>query len=132
MGCVPSHRKTPITPVSCAMNHDISPIPTAISCGLVRRSSARFIFLRKLPFVAVAFGLLATASPLSAADNGLGKSPLMGWSSWQAFKSGITASTTKGIADAMTKQLPGQPTGVTLQSLGYVYVNVDSGWRVDG
>ena len=113
------------------MSHDNSIRCLALS-GLERRPGVRFFSSRNLAVVLAAFGFLAATPPVPAADNGLGKTPLMGWSSWQAFKSGISASTTKGIADAMTKQLPGQPAGVTLQSVGYVYVNVDSGWRVDG
>src|SRR5579884_602919 len=114
------------------MNHDISVHCSAVSFGLDRRPGTRFFSPQNLAFFLAALGAFAVTPLAPAADNGLGQKPLMGWSSWQAFKSGISASTTEAIATAMTKQLPGQPAGVTLQSVGYLYVNVDSGWRVDG
>jgi len=97
----------------------------------IGRFFSRSIRLPHRIILAALAASLAVVSPAFAADNGLGQKPLMGWSSWQAFKSGINASTTQNIANAMVAQLPGQPAGVTLKSVGYVYVNVDSGWRID-
>ena len=64
-----------------------------------------------------------------AADNGLGRTPYMGWSSWslEATKhpgyggeDWLTAAHIKAQSDALHR---------TLQKHGYTYVNMDSGWQ---
>ena len=75
------------------------------------------------------FIFLATAFPTHAIpDNGLGKTPYMGWSSWslEATKypgygnmAWVTAEHIEAQSDALHK---------TLQAHGYNYVNMDSGW----
>ncbi|XP_039140792.1 alpha-galactosidase-like [Dioscorea cayenensis subsp. rotundata] len=53
-------------------------------------------------------------------DNGLAKTPQMGWNSWNHFHCGITEQLIKETADALVS------TG--LSSLGYQYVNLDDCW----
>ncbi|KAH7689999.1 alpha-galactosidase protein [Dioscorea alata] len=53
-------------------------------------------------------------------DNGLAKTPQMGWNSWNHFRCGITEQLIKETADALVS------TG--LSSLGYQYVNLDDCW----
>ncbi|KAM0949845.1 putative alpha-galactosidase [Dioscorea sansibarensis] len=53
-------------------------------------------------------------------DNGLAKTPQMGWNSWNHFQCGINEQLIKETADAMVS------TG--LSSLGYQYVNLDDCW----
>ncbi|XP_022943112.1 alpha-galactosidase 3-like isoform X3 [Cucurbita moschata] len=53
-------------------------------------------------------------------DNGLGKTPPMGWNSWNHFGCSIDERVIKETADALVA------TG--LAELGYVYVNIDDCW----
>jgi alpha-galactosidase len=54
-------------------------------------------------------------------DNGLARTPPMGWSSWNKFGEEIDDKTVRQIADALVK------TG--LRDAGYIYVNIDDGWQ---
>src|SRR5215472_15482041 len=64
--------------------------------------------------VAVLFPALA-----SAANNGLGQTPYMGWSSWSSFHKSINEALIRSEADAMAAHL---------KPFGYTYINMDSGW----
>ena len=57
-----------------------------------------------------------------ALDNGVGRTPASGWSSWNVFGDGVSAAAIKGMADAMV--LHG------LDELGYIYVGIDCGWSL--
>jgi alpha-galactosidase len=57
----------------------------------------------------------------AVADNGLARTPPMGWNSWNHFKSAVDAATVRAIADAMVSS--------GMQRAGYVYVNVDDTWE---
>lgn len=57
--------------------------------------------------------------PLSK-PSGLAPTPPMGWNSWNAYGTGITADIIKNIADAMVSN--------GMQAAGYQYVNIDDGW----
>ncbi|HTQ31741.1 MAG TPA: chitobiase/beta-hexosaminidase C-terminal domain-containing protein [Opitutaceae bacterium] len=70
-----------------------------------------------------------TPSTAHAAANGLGQTPAMGWNSWMVYGKGYDYKKVEAQADALCAQIPGLPAGTTLQSLGYNYVCMDSGWR---
>ncbi|XP_073282952.1 alpha-galactosidase 3-like [Primulina huaijiensis] len=53
-------------------------------------------------------------------SNGLGKTPQMGWNSWNFFACDINEKVIKETADALIS------TG--LAKLGYIYVNIDDCW----
>ncbi|ONM05538.1 Alpha-galactosidase 2 [Zea mays] len=55
-----------------------------------------------------------------AFENGLGRTPQMGWNSWNHFGCGINENLIKQTADALVN------TG--LAKLGYEYVNIDDCW----
>ncbi|KAK3152942.1 hypothetical protein QOZ80_2BG0165600 [Eleusine coracana subsp. coracana] len=55
-----------------------------------------------------------------AFENGLGRTPQMGWNSWNHFYCGINEQIIKATADALVN------TG--LAKLGYEYVNIDDCW----
>ena len=55
------------------------------------------------------------------ADNGLARTPPMGWNSWNCFHLDISDTKVREIADAMVK------TG--MRDAGYVYVVIDDGWQ---
>ena len=56
--------------------------------------------------------------------------PLMGWSTWSAYGRSITRELMKEIADGMLKPLPAAG-GKSLKELGYDFLLVDGGWRVN-
>ena len=54
-------------------------------------------------------------------DNGLARTPPMGWNSWNKFNARITDADVRGVADAMVS------TGMA--KAGYTYVNIDDAWE---
>ena len=54
-------------------------------------------------------------------DNGLVRTPPMGWNSWNKFAGHITDADVRAMADAMVA------TG--MDKLGYVYINIDDTWE---
>jgi alpha-galactosidase len=74
---------------------------------------------RKLPLLSL-FAL--TALPLCALDNGLAKTPPMGWNSWNKFGCNVSEQLIRSVADAMVT------TG--LKDAGYQYVVIDDCWQV--
>jgi alpha-galactosidase len=54
-------------------------------------------------------------------DNGLARTPPMGWNSWNHFKGAVDDATVRAIADAMVSS--------GMQRAGYVYVNIDDTWE---
>jgi alpha-galactosidase len=59
--------------------------------------------------------------PRPVPDNGLARTPPMGWNSWNKFGQEIDDKTVRQIADALVA------TG--LRDAGYLYVNIDDGWQ---
>lgn len=54
-------------------------------------------------------------------DNGLARTPPMGWNSWNHFGSKIDDKTVRGVADTLVSS--------GLRDVGYIYVNIDDGWQ---
>jgi len=55
------------------------------------------------------------------ADNGLARTPPMGWNSWNKFHGRVDDAAVRGIADAMARN--------GMKDAGYVYVNIDDTWQ---
>ena len=55
-----------------------------------------------------------------ALDNGLARTPVMGWCSWNAYHRGFNETVFTNIAATMKSN--------GMQSAGYEYINVDGGW----
>src|SRR5437762_480252 len=70
-------------------------------------------------------GALPPRNPLPAlhrvADNGLARTPPMGWNSWNKFASRVDDATVRSIADAMASN--------GMKEAGYLYVNIDDTWE---
>jgi alpha-galactosidase len=70
-------------------------------------------------------GVLPARNPLPAlhkvADNGLARTPPMGWNSWNKFAGRVDDPTVRSIADAMATN--------GMKEAGYVYVNIDDTWE---
>ena len=54
-------------------------------------------------------------------DNGLAKTPPMGWNSWNLFAGRIDDQTVRTMADAMVSS--------GMRDAGYIYVNIDDTWQ---
>jgi alpha-galactosidase len=54
-------------------------------------------------------------------DNGLAKTPPMGWNSWNLFAGRIDDQTVRTMADAMVSS--------GMRDAGYIYVNIDDTWE---
>ena len=63
-----------------------------------------------------------------AVNNGVGRTPPLGWNSWNKFQCDIDEDLIKATADKIVE--------LGLDLVGYIYVNVDDCWmakkRVDG
>ena len=63
-----------------------------------------------------------------AVHNGVGRTPPLGWNSWNKFQCDIDEDLIKATADKIVE--------LGLDLVGYIYVNVDDCWmakkRVDG
>ena len=71
----------------------------------------------------LASSLLALlAVPAAALDNGLGKTPPMGWNSWNKFGCNVSEKLIRDTADAMVS------TG--MKDAGYQYLVIDDCWQV--
>jgi alpha-galactosidase len=69
--------------------------------------------------VFICFAMLGT---ILAIDNGLGKTPPMGWNSWNHFDCNISETIVKATADRIVE--------LGLDKKGYVYVNLDDCWQI--
>jgi alpha-galactosidase len=56
-------------------------------------------------------------------DNGLAKTPPMGWNSWNKFHGRVDDAAVRGMADAMA--------GNGMKEAGYLYINIDDTWEGD-
>ena len=70
----------------------------------------------------LSFFLLSLVGRILALENGLGKTPQMGWNSWNHYGCNINQDVLKKVADAFISQ--------QLDKVGYKYVNVDDCWAV--
>ena len=76
--------------------------------------------MKKLITVVLFFACCWT---VNAHDNGLAKTPPMGWNSWNKFACNVSESLIKEMADAMVA------TG--MRDAGYVYLVIDDCWQID-
>jgi alpha-galactosidase len=72
-----------------------------------------------LLFAAIFF---STLTPTWALDNGLARTPLMGWDSWNKFGCNVSEKLTRGMADAMASS--------SMKDAGYEYIVIDDCWQV--
>jgi alpha-galactosidase len=54
-------------------------------------------------------------------DNGLARTPPMGWNSWNKFAGKVDDASVRGMADAMVSS--------GMKKAGYLYVNIDDTWE---
>jgi alpha-galactosidase len=63
------------------------------------------------------------AANVYALDNGLAKTPPMGWNSWNKFGCNVSEKLIKEMADAMVTS--------GMRDAGYVYLVIDDCWQID-
>ena len=80
------------------------------------------LFARRVPEGEGALPARIEPPPLHPVrDNGLARTPPMGWNSWNKFANHIDDATVRGIADAMAVN--------GMRDAGYTYVNIDDTWE---
>jgi alpha-galactosidase len=75
-----------------------------------------------LPGAIVALMLIGSGRPLLALDNGLARTPPMGWNSWNKFACNVSEQLIREMADAIVSS--------GLKNAGYQYVVIDDCWQV--
>jgi len=55
------------------------------------------------------------------ADNGLARTPPMGWNSWNKFAGKVDDAVVRGVADAIVDS--------GMKDAGYIYINIDDTWE---
>jgi len=85
----------------------------------MRRTATHFC-----PRTAFFFCLVAAAvvQPARALDNGLARTPPMGWNSWNKFACNVSDTLIRGVADSMISS--------GLRDAGYEYVVIDDCWQI--
>jgi len=68
--------------------------------------------------------IVAVLSSLSL-DNGLARTPPLGWRSWNAYGGGVTQEKMEAAMGAMVDD----SRGVSLHALGYTFAGLDDGWQ---
>jgi alpha-galactosidase len=56
-------------------------------------------------------------------DNGLARTPPMGWNSWNKFAGRVSDEIVRGVADAIASN--------GMREAGYVYINIDDTWEAE-
>lgn len=117
---IPATGKPPLT-FSCltALPEELSlDAETGIVTGTAPKKAGEYPLLLR---VGNPLGSAEKAVCLRIAPDGACITPLLGWTSWNAFRNGITQEKISGAADLLAR------TG--LAQYGYQYVNIDSGWQ---
>ena len=74
------------------------------------------------PLLVPATLAILLAGPVQALDNGLARTPPMGWNSWNRFHCNVSEDLIKQTADAMVSS--------GMRDAGYQYVVIDDCWQV--
>src|SRR4051812_17758151 len=85
----------------------------------------RLTRIRVSQVAALAIGATLTISAASFTrhvDNGLARTPPMGWNSWNKFGCNVSSTLIRGVADAMAAN--------GMRDAGYQYLTIDDCWQV--
>ena len=85
-----------------------------------KRWFAAVLSVLALTLTTVVTGALVAPRPAQALDNGVARTPPMGWNTWNTFGCNINETLIRQMADAIVNQ--------GLRDLGYKYVVVDDCW----
>ena len=73
--------------------------------------------------IAVVLFFACSWTNVQAHDNGLAKTPPMGWNSWNKFACNVSEKLIKEMADAMVTS--------GMRDAGYIYLVIDDCWQID-
>ncbi len=79
-------------------------------------------FTSRVALGIAALGFFTAAGELRALDNGLARTPPMGWNSWNKFACNVSEDLIRQAADAMVSS--------GMKDAGYQYVVIDDCWQV--
>ncbi len=77
----------------------------------------------RIAFGIAALGFLVAAGEMRALDNGLARTPPMGWNSWNKFACNVSEDLIKQAADSIVSS--------GMKDAGYEYVVIDDCWQVN-
>jgi alpha-galactosidase len=80
------------------------------------------LFLLNSALIAAVAGLCLFSNEAKALDNGLARTPPMGWNSWNKFGCNVSEDLIKSVADAIATN--------GMKEAGYQYVVIDDCWQV--
>lgn len=78
--------------------------------------------MRRLAAFTTALALVAGSTAAQAVDNGLARTPPMGWNSWNKFGCNVSEKLIREVADALVSS--------GMRDAGYHYVVIDDCWQV--
>jgi alpha-galactosidase len=98
--------------------------PRLVEFVLACYTLARFhlLAMRKLTVLLIGIALVLPLKRASALDNGLAKTPPMGWNSWNKFGCNVSEDLIRSMADALVAS--------GMRDAGYQYVVIDDCWQV--
>src|SRR5579885_1301689 len=76
--------------------------------------------MKRFPIILAAAFVLAAVPAAQASENGLARTPQMGFNDWNAYGCSVSESLIKSTAKAMHDD--------GMQAAGYEYVNIDDCW----
>lgn len=85
-----------------------------------RGLAVRMVIAAALAAVMSAGTWVVTASEVQALENGLARTPPMGWNNYPGYRLNITEKLVKDTADKMVSS--------GMKDAGYTYLNIDDGW----
>ena len=100
----------------------MSPTPYTPARVIARRLAAILAITLSAAAVIAATRLPAPASAPRPLDNGLARTPPMGWNSWNKFGCNVSEKLIREVADAMVAS--------GMRDAGYQYVTIDDCWQV--
>lgn len=100
-------------PFLCLLVFSVSAVVIGQNVPFIVLNEGEGVFTKSHPYDTSNYGVLQL-------NNGLARTPQMGWNSWNFFACNINESIIKETADAMIS------TG--LAELGYTYINIDDCW----
>jgi alpha-galactosidase len=108
----------PTTPTSSALATNASAASTAPP-----RPQPELVARRVKPGEGALPAKIAPPKRHVVRDNGVARSPAMGWNSWNKFAGRVTDADVRAMADAMATN--------GMREAGYVYINIDDTWEGD-
>ncbi|MDI5972588.1 alpha-galactosidase [Streptomyces sp. SL13] len=110
-----------MTPPNRSRRRPVAAAPVAASAlGAAVRPLSATVTLSLLLVLAPVLLLFAGAPQARALDNGLARTPPMGWNDWNAFGCNVTEQLVEQTADYLVSS--------GLKDDGYTYVNIDDCW----